>query len=237
MNRQIVKNLPTICTVVGGISVVSTAVFASLATKRALELTKDQELTKKEIFLLVYKEYIPTVISGGLGIFSIFYSNKLHLKRNAALASVAAVGNAAYKEYRSIVRDRLGKKEEQKIKEEVIENRIRKDTKRNFIECKNTGTSLCYDSMSGRYFYSDINALKSGINNINAMIINKGEASLNDFYYLIGLSETKIGNEVGWSQRTMEATCLVTLAEFNLEPKLTDDGEPCIALVYDVYPI
>jgi hypothetical protein len=90
------------------------------------------------------------------------------------------------------------------------------------------GTALCLEPYSGRYFQSDMEALKAAQNALNYQVLNSYYASLSDFYDLIGLDRTKLSDEVGWnSDELMELTFSSCLA----------DGKPCLVMDFHVKPI
>ena len=61
------------------------------------------------------------------------------------------------------------------------------------------GNTLCFDSLSGRYFKSDIDKIKRAVNNLNRELTYDMYVSLNDFYDELDLDHTKIGDELGWN--------------------------------------
>ena len=63
----------------------------------------------------------------------------------------------------------------------------------------NPGKELCYDDWSGRYFFADMNHIDASVNKLNSIITSDGEASLNDFYDVLGLTGLPMGLDFGWS--------------------------------------
>lgn len=53
--------------------------------------------------------------------------------------------------------------------------------------------------------------------------------SLNDFYYKIGLDNTKIGDDLGWNIEN-------GLIELHFSSQLAADGTPCLVMDYQVAP-
>jgi hypothetical protein len=59
---------------------------------------------------------------------------------------------------------------------------------------------VCYDSFSKRYFETDsVETLRGVVNDINRQLYTDGFASVNDWYYGIGLENTENGDEYGWN--------------------------------------
>ena len=61
------------------------------------------------------------------------------------------------------------------------------------------------------------------------MTVGDMYCSLNDFYDEIGLSHTDMGDELGWSIED-------GLLDIDFGSQITDDGEPCIVLHYNISP-
>lgn len=60
------------------------------------------------------------------------------------------------------------------------------------------GDTLCFDTVSGRYFRSDIETIKKAENELDARLRTEMYISLNDFYYEIGLEPLRtIGDDLG----------------------------------------
>ena len=91
------------------------------------------------------------------------------------------------------------------------------------------GNTLCYDSISGRYFKSDIEKIKSVINYLNKKMLNEMYVSLSDFYNEIGLSHTNISDELGWNIDG-------GLIEVDFSSQISEDGTPCLVIDYYVAP-
>jgi hypothetical protein len=53
--------------------------------------------------------------------------------------------------------------------------------------------------------------------------------SLNEFYYEIGLNPISIGDDIGWNIDR-------GYIELNFSSQLTDDGNPCLVIDYQVAP-
>lgn len=225
------KNSPHILTVCGAVGVVSTAVLAVKATPKALDEIKHQndhgaiELTKKEIVQATWKFYIPTAIVGGASIACIIGANTIHAGRVTALASAYSIVDKAMTEYQDKVVETLGEKKEKTIRDAVAADQLNKaPLSQNIVYVTGKGDTLCYDVMSGRYFRSDMEALKRAENSVNHELFNGVWVSLNTLYREIGLDEIKIGEILGWNTNNM--------IELNFSSQLAEDGTPCLVLDY-----
>jgi hypothetical protein len=188
------------------------------------------KLTKKEILQIVWKDYLPTVIISALTISSVIGSNRISLRRSAALASLYGITEAAFKEYKTKVVETMGEAKERKVRDDIAQDRIQKNpTATNAIVLTGKGDVLCYDTLSGRYFRSDIDKIQRIVNSLNYQLRSAMFLTVNDLYYELGLSNCDLGAECGWDIDKGEI-------ELGFSAALSDDGEPCLVLEYKVTP-
>lgn len=226
------KQSPIILAGTAIVGVGTTAVLASKAGIRANDILKEkrnekgEELSASEMVQATWKVYVPTVISAGLTIGAIVASSAISQKRQAALASLYALSEGALKEYQEKVEKELGPKQAQHILDEVNADKVRNDTAPWDVDALPTGKVLCYDKLTGRYFRSSVQKIRSAEADINRAIYSGDMcASLNEFYGLIESEDLKpceLGEHVGWN---LDADCLVYLTS-----ALTSDMTPCLVL-------
>lgn len=235
---SIKKHSPEILTALGIIGSVSAVIFAVGATPKAIELIKlkkeeleTDNLSVIETIKTTYKCYLPTAITETLAIVCIVCSDSVHIKRNAAIATAYTISEAALKEFKDKAVEVIGERKTEKIKDEIAKEKIDMNpvTNREII-ITDKGNTLCYDVLSGRYFKSDIDLLRKCENELNQRILSETYITLNDFYYEIGLSNIKLGDELGWNINKSG------LIKFEFSSQLTNDGTPCIVLGYSIAP-
>lgn len=236
VGRTVSKRSPEILLGLGIASGITTTVLAVKATPKALRLIeqaeaeKDEPLTPKETVKEVWKCYIPTAISGVASVACILGSHSVNAKRNAALATAYKLSETALMEYKNIIRDDLGEEKAKEISEKVMQKKLHDDPITNKeVIITGTGTQLCYDAISGRYFESDLNSIKAAVNKINEIMVYEMYAALNDFYNEIGLSNTEMGDILGWNLDD-------GLLEITYGSRIAEDGRPCITLEYLIAP-
>jgi len=188
-------------------------------------------LTKREIFKLTWKCYVPTAATGLITIGCILGASYISSKRNALLENMYGIAVAASKEYQAKVIETLGSKKELAIRDEISKDRINANPPgQNEIMVVGQGQVLCYDSLSGRYFRSDMETIRRSVNTMNQRLINETYISLNEFYDELGLRGTVLGEELGWDINkgylTVDFSAQIT----------PDTNEPCIVLNYQAYP-
>lgn len=241
-----VKHSPEILTGIGIAGMISTTVMAVKATPKALKLIDNAELKKAnetctpyeghnlskiEIVKVTWKCYIPAAITGGLSIACLIGASSVNLRRNAALATAYTLSETTLRDYQKKVVETIGEKKEQSVRDAVAKEKVEQTpvhTKEVILTGR--GDSLCYDSVSGRYFKSDMETIKKAENELDARLRNEMYVSLNEFYYEIGLEPLRvIGEDLGWN---IDSGYL----DLNFSSQIASDGTPCLVLDYGVAP-
>lgn len=231
------KNAPEILTGLGITGMITTTVLAVKATPKALMLIEEkkldldkEELTPVEVVRTVWPCYISPLILGCMSIGFLVGANSVHTRRNAAIATAYALSETALKDYRDKVVETLGEKKDRTVRDAIAKDKIEQNpVSKNEIIITDKGDTLCYEPLSGRYFKSDIDKIKKAINEINRRLLFDNYISLNDFYDAIGLSETKMGDDLGWNVQQ-------SLLEVDFSSQLADDGTPCLVIDFEKAP-
>lgn len=230
-------NSPTILAGLASGGVAFTAILAVKVTpevnRRRAEATAELKgletlRGKAKLFAFIYKPYLPAVSVGAASIACIIGGTAISQRRNAALASIYTLTEKAFTEYKGKVAETIGAKKEESVRAAIAEEHIRKEPPSNSLIIGD-GQVTCYDTLTGRYFSSDMEALRKAQNDINQKTINEMYASQNDFYQLVGLPLVGYGEEVGWRTDNM--------LELEFSSILSEDGKPCLAIDYRLQPI
>ena len=227
------KHSPEILTGFGIIGFISSTVMAVKATPKALYLIeehKDEIKTKMDTVKVAWKPYIPAL---GLAITStacIIGASAVNYKRNAALGAAYALSERTLIRYRDKVVDHLGERKEKEIRDEVAQDTMNSNKLDNSqVIITQKGNTLCMDTISGRYFKSDIDTIRKTVNDINRRMTYDHYISLNELYYALGLEGVKNGDLMGWSLDT-------GLLDPSFSTCLTDDDQPCIVMDFAIAP-
>ena len=159
------KHSPEILTSIGIAGMLTTTVLTVQSTIKAVEIVNSHpdkdELTKRDIVKLTAKNYIlPTVTFMSSTVCLIAALNTQN-KRNAALATACKLSESALLEYRDKVRETLGEKKERVIRDQIAQDKVNEvPASSNDVVITGNGYTLCYDELSGRYFYSDVEKIK-----------------------------------------------------------------------------
>lgn len=223
--RVLRQNSPVILTALGVSGVVSTAYLTGVATYRASHRLEDQSpyMDKREVIERCWDLYIPPAISGVVAIGCIIASNRVSSKRMAAAYSLAAVSEQVLSEYREKVIETIGEKKEQKIRDDISQDRVNANPPGVIVMGR--GDVVCCEMLTGRYFMSDMETLRKAQNDINSKLLSQDYATLNDLYYMLGLQYTSDSGKTGWtSDKQMD---------LSFSTVLTEDQRPCLAFEYN----
>jgi Family of unknown function (DUF6353) len=217
---------------VGGVIV--TAILAARAAPEAqkkLEELEPHQPSNLEKAEAVWPYYVPAALSGAATVACIIWSNKIDARRYAALGAAYTIVDQGFREYKDHVLAEIGESKERKIRDQVAVDKMKANPADNKqVIVTGGGEQLCYDDLTGRYFRSDIEAIRRACNEINATVIKDMYVPHNDFYALIGLPDVRIGEELGWNlDHLMELIFTSHLRE--------EDGVPCLAIQYKDLPI
>lgn len=240
VQRSMSKHSPEILTGLGIAGMVSTTVLAVRATPKALRLIEeakqheDDKLKPTEVVKVTWKCYIPAAISGTVATACLIGANSVHAKRNAALAAAYKISETALTEYREKVVETIGEKKEQAVRDKVAEEHIKKNpvSQNEVIKTEKGGTTLCHDYMAGRYFESDLELIKKGLNRLNATMLREDTVSLNDFYDEIGLPHVGLGDEFGWNVGRVGRDLIKLAVSYGPD----DSDRPCAIIAFDPMP-
>lgn len=178
---------------------------------------------------LVWKNYIPAAVSAGLGVASILGAGYLANQENAMLAAAYSLSQEQLSDYIKAAKD---SKNKDSILDDVAQSQLDNHPYSESDQAnlpKLGGDTLFFDSYSGRYFKSDINAMDKCINYANHFLVMNGQMTLNDIYEIIGLESTTLGDYFTYYASD-------DLIEINYSSKLTSDNEPCVVMQFSTLP-
>ena len=235
--RVLKRHSPEILTGLGVAGLLATTVMAVKETPKALKLMEEkkqelevEKLSPVETIKTTWKCYLPAAITCVSSVACVVGASALNLRRNAALVTAYTISETALKEYRDKTLDLFGEKKEQTIRDAIAKDQVEKhpvDEEKVIITGK--GVTRCYDPWSDRYFDSDPEFIRRGVNDLNYQLLNDGYATLNDFYYSIGLNETKPGATLGWDINKGQV-------QFRFSSQIDTNDRPCLVLEFTTPP-
>jgi hypothetical protein len=227
-------NSPAILTAAAVLGVVAPAVLVAKASPKAhIDFANEQserndEVTAVEKVQLTYRYFIPAVAVGTATVACIIGANTISTKRSAALASAVGLSEYAFKEYRNKVIEHIGEAKETKVHDDVMKDVVERHPVEGNAIIITGDKSLFMDSFARQYVETDMETVRRAVNDINEQIFGSEYASLNDFYNLIGIPASLVGEEVGWNQLNK----LVVRYSTQLA-----NGRPCVVIDYEKIPI
>jgi len=226
-------NSPAILTGFGVTGVVSTAYLAHQAGYSSAmnfivypEETSQKDRIKSDV-KAHWKRYIPMVLSGAGTITCIVLATKISNRRTAVITAAYSVSERAFSEYKEKIKEKLGEKKEQGIRDEIAADKIRdSESRQQVVILGGEGDPLCCELHTMRYFHSNMETLRKAANDVNALILRQDYAYLHDFYHFAKIPQTSADYDFGWtSDRLMELEFTSTLFK----------GQPCLAFEYNYY--
>lgn len=236
--------------ILGGLAItggITAVYFAVTATPKAMILLEEkkkelgiEKLDAKTIVKTAGPVYIPTALSMGVSIGCIIGAINVNERRNAALAAACTLSETALKTYQDKVLETIGPEKEQEIRETIALEKMAKHPEPAVIP-NAKGINLdaseaygkvvkCWESLSGRPFWSTQNAIEKAINGANKQLLSDSCLTENELFDYLGIEHNHNGDLLGWD------TDNTLSIETFYSSKLDEDGMPCLVLDYRTPP-
>jgi hypothetical protein len=231
-SKLVKANGPEILTALGLSGVLTTAYLAARAGRQHESRMSEEapDIPPREEAKLVWRYYVPPAISGALTVVCIVGGNRGVARRTTAAVAAYSITEKAFSEYKDKVVEQIGVNKEQKIRDEIAQDRVNTNPPSKEVMVMGGGHVLCCELYTGRYFRSEMEALRKIENQINHLIVHQVYVTLNELYDHLGLAYTSNSDYMGWTSDK--------LLELQFSTVLSPDGEPCLAFAYNyVKPI
>lgn len=237
LKKTVTDNSSKILLWVGGTCSISAIVATVPATVKAVKLVEKKKEVKKvkkltpwEVVKETWYCYIPSVVLETVSVLCVAKSSSIATKKTAAIAAAYQLTATAFEEYQEQVVSKIGEKKEREVQDNVAKKKMEEtplsDTN---IIFTGRGETLCFDTVSGRYFKSDMDKINRIINDLNRQMLSEGSITLNEFYDELGLDHIVIGDGIGWNTEK-------GFIDVKFGSHLATNGIPCLVLDYRVYP-
>lgn len=234
--KALKNNSPAILSAIGVSGTITTAYLASKASFKAApiiyrheaEAGTPEDLKERlvERTKIVWRLYIPAGISGGVTVFSIIAATRVGNRRTAAVTAAYSLSERAYSEYRDQVIEQFGESKDRTIRDKVAQKRLDENPpEETHVIVAGSGDVLCCELWTGRYFTSDMETIRRAQNDLNAILLSRDEATLSDFYHMIGLPNTVSASVYGWTSDK--------LLELEWSTAISTDKRPCMTFAYN----
>lgn len=237
--KLVVKHSPEILTGIGIAGMITSTVLAVKATPKAVRLMEEAKqeqgtdhLKPVDVVKATWKCYIPAVVSGVGGAACIIGAQTVNVRRSAALAAAYKLSETALMDYREKVVETIGEAKEKIVQEKVAEKQVESApvAEREIIRTRR-GNTRCYDPLSDRFFYSDLEVIRRAENTINERLLHSicGEATINELYDELDLPRTDLGDTMGWNTDR--------LVKLHIGSMVASDGKPVIVMGHEHPPL
>jgi hypothetical protein len=234
--KTIKVNSPTILSVAAGVGTLATAILVGKASFDAANVIREQEEKipppinpkerTKERIRLVWRLYIPSAVSTASTIVCVIGASRVATRKTLAAHAALAFTERAYSDYRDKIVEEFGVRKDQSIRDKVVAEQVeKKPPPSQDVLVTGPGNVLCCELFTMRYFACDIEKLRKTQNELNARLIKHDYATLDDFYYMLGLRQTTVSGSMGWTSDKM--------MELIFSTTLSDDGRPCLTFEYN----
>ena len=225
LRRTFKENSSVILSVAASAGVVGTAYLSAQAGRRTEQRISAEDPHGMDDFRTnawrVWRLYIPAATAGAVTVICIAGVKHVDGRKTLAAQTALAVTQRAYSEYRDKVVEEFGERKDAAILAKVAEDRVAAKPP---TIVAGSGKVLCCELFTGRYFESDMQTLHRAVNELNSKMLKSDIATLEDFYYLIGLEFTKGSAHMGWDSSK--------LLELEFSTTLHDD-KPVLAFDYN----
>ena len=218
------------------IAAVATAIRDTPKAVKLLDQRKEElgvdKLPLKEVVKTAGPVYIPTAIFTAASVTCCIGGCASMAKTNAVLASAAALSERALNDFKESAREALGEKAEKQIYDHMAEKTVNdpgKVVKMGPPQITGNGTVEFRDVVFGSVFYSDRDHVEKAVNMLNSEMNRHGYASLNDFYFALGIDAIEMGEYVGWHKND-------GLLQIEYSSDLKDGNTPIACINYAVVP-
>lgn len=147
---------------------------------------------------------------------------------NKIAVSTTAAANASslLADYKDEVRKVISSDDYERV-EKTVREKHRPEPPQGKLPVVGQGGQLVYDSLSGRYFTSDLETIRSRVNDFNQSLIGGTFATVNEWYAYLGLPPVTLGGSLGWSSdRLMDI----------IFDSMVSDGQAVLVLDYLTRP-
>lgn len=195
--RSLGNKSGTICAIVGVIGVGTTAYFSAKGAVKADHLI-DPDLDKKEKAKVYLKTMWPAGVAGLATVGAIVGSDRIHVKKEVALAGVAAIWKRRFTETEGKVRDIYGDEALNEIHKEIANDHMKENPYKGEAPDVSKGEKIYYEPYTDQYLKCTEDQLKEAYYEGNKRFTRDGELSLNFIIGYLGGDTNKVDDKYGW---------------------------------------
>lgn len=209
-----------------GAGVVTTGILAWRGGLKAEHMLAQlpEGASRTEKLRATWTAWVPPLASMIATISGVCLAHRSYASGIASVSALAAESANKLADFQDEVKTRV--KEPERLIENVNEGR-RPAPPKGKLPVLGEGGQLIYDSLSGRYFVSDMETVRAALNDFNQSLIGGVFATVNEWYSYLNLPPVTLGGDLGWtSDRLVDIL-------FN---SMVDNGQAVLVLDYMTLP-
>ena len=246
LGKVITKHSPELLTALGVIGLISAGISAVKNTPKAYDILKEAEendeveITVLEKVRLCWRQYIFPVAIAILSVFCIIFAQKINSGRTAALLTACKISEEAAERFETETRNSIGDKEVEKIKDRIAKNEMQNNpVVDSEVFLTGSGTTLYYESYSGRYFRANRDYVDRARNVFIAHLQDYDTMSVNDYldcFDIPSLDDMTTGRLLGWNLNDVKKRCGGHMPELKFSYEEIETGEVCGYMRLEIDP-
>jgi hypothetical protein len=215
ISKFTVDHSPSILTTLGVAGAVSSTIMAARAAWEASDLIRlkeaddeargqvieDSREVLKDRVRLVWPLFVPPTAMLTATVACVIGAQRVNSRRAAGLAAMYTLAEKTHTEYVDKVREKIGERKEEAVRDEIAQDRINESWHDGVYihgDEDAANSQIFLDKFSGRYFRSDVESIRSVLNDFNKGMLHDGFLSLAEFYEFLGLPAASAYYNVGW---------------------------------------
>lgn len=230
---EILAGAGIVCFIFGTASAIKSTPKAVKDLEEKKEELQVEELPIKETAKIVAVDYWPTISSTVSGIIfvcaSVSTSNRRYIRLGA---SYEMIRDMAYT-YREKVIETIGEKKEQKIRDEIAQDKVDNAVIPQKVIISNE-KSLIVDDLTGQFFREDVNKVKNVFIEMANRELANNYISQEELLYALGLNVPASAKGKGWSLVDQGKVLTMTLSSCVAHQY---GDQPCLVINYDIMPM
>lgn len=239
--RAIESNAPAVLTGTGIAGMVAAVTFGCQATWKASKIYDDMKMGTRYVTSeeksLYLKKVLPAYVPMGILVIGssvcFITAHRLNVKKQTAMLTAYSALSETAQIYQAKVIEKLGESEHADIMDEIARDDIAgcfpssyEDEENSTEIIKGSGDILCYDKVTGRYFYTTMERLKNAESIVTKMCARDMTATINDFYEALGIPDfSYVGTAIGWD-------VIKCMPDFFYGSMLDENKRPCMVVMY-----
>lgn len=198
ITKFVKRNKPLLLTIATGVSFGLSLYFSSKATLKVNSICFNDELSKKQKQIKIFKAVSPLALSTALSYILLVLTYVENKKIQSSLIAACVGSERLLKTYRDSVKELNGEEQELDIYRKALLNSKEIKEEVSDVEVEDKGEWFL-EPITGTMFKSTIEQVQSAEYENNRRFVGLGEVSFNDWLIELGLREIEEGEQFGWS--------------------------------------